>query len=136
LTDKRLQEIFKEACQDSGSSNLDECGFEARMRLGIKISKENINNEIKIYDYSSGGNYYIEMKKNQLYMINKKGWTKGVITLTLDKYKNKLEKIKTSITKELNGNRRNKRLHYYKEARQQVLNKYYKLTQKLNKNET
>ena len=136
MNDKRLQEVFNEACKDQGATKLDGKGYEARMRLGIKISKENMNNKVKIYDYSSGGNYYVEMKESQLSTLNKLGWLGGVLTLTLDKYKIKLETIKKSIARELNGNKSTKRLQYYKEARKQVLNKYYKLTQKLNKNET
>ena len=133
---KRLEQLYQEACKDQGSTNLDGTGYKARMRLGIKISKENISKQVIIYDYSSGGNYYVEMKEEHLSTINKLGWTNGVLTLTLDKYKNKLETIKKSIARELNGNNSSKRLHYYKEARQQVLNKYYKITQKLTKNET
>ncbi len=136
MNDKRLQEVFNEACKDQGATKLDGKGYEARMRLGIKISKENMNNKVKIYDYSSGGNYYVEMKESQLSTLNKLGWLSGVLTITLDKYKLKLETIKKSIARELNANRSNKKLHYYKEARKQVLIKYYKLTQKLNKNET
>jgi len=133
LKNNRLEELFDEACEDHSSTNLDGNGYEARMRLGIKISKEKINKKIKIYDYSRGGNYYLEMKEDQLKKLNKLGWTKGVLTLTLEKYKHKLETIKRSIAREVNGNNSVKRMHYYKEARQQVLNKYYKLTQLLTK---
>ena len=133
---KRLEELYKAASMDQGSTNLDGTGYKARMRLGVKISKDTLSKEVKIYDYSSGGNYYVEMKEEHLSTLNKLGWTNGVLKLTLDKYKNKLETIKKSIARELNGNNSSKRLNYYKEARQQVLKKYYRITQKLTKNET
>jgi hypothetical protein len=68
-------------------------------------------------------------------IIDREGWTRGVLMITLDKYKSKLDRIKNSISRELNGNNSKKRLNYFKEARQQILNKYYKITQKLNTND-
>jgi len=59
-----------------------------------------------------------------------KGWKDAVIQITLEKYKQKLEKVKESISKEMNANQSPKRLRLLKEMREQILKKYYKLTQK------
>ena len=77
----------------------------------------------------------IENDSDQM-LIDKEGWLHGVFKLTLEKYKIKLDRIKLGISSELNGNKSNKRLTFYKEARQQILNKYYKVTQKLTKIKT
>ena len=45
--------------------------------------------------------------------------------------KEKLDKIKESVTDEMNGGQSQKRLRTLKESREHILNKYYKLTQKL-----
>ena len=106
-------------------------GYEAYMKLGIKISRDLETNDIKLYDHSAGGNYYVEMGDQDKQIILDEGWSVGVLKITLDKYKDKLERIKKSISKELNGNNSKKRLNYFKESRQQILNKYYKIIQKI-----
>ena len=102
------------------------------MRLGIKISRDNESGDIMLYDHTSGGNYYVEMREEDQVIMESEGWLRGVFVITLDKYKGKLERIKQGISTELNGNNSKKRLNFYKEARKQILNKYYKVTQKLN----
>lgn len=129
-----MKEIFDEAMNDYGSVDLSGKGYEARMRLGVKISRDDETGEIIIYDHSKGGNYYVQMNDLDLIIIEKQGWLNGVFQITLEKYKSKLDRIKTSISRELNGNKSNKRLNYFKDARQQILNKYFKITQKLKKN--
>ncbi len=63
-------------------------------------------------------------------MFLDKGWKDAVIQITLEKYKERLEKVKESISKEMNANQSPKRLRLLKEMREQILKKYYKLTQK------
>jgi len=132
LNSDRLKEIFEESLTDSGSVNLSGKGYEARMRLGIKISRDMESGDIILYDHTSGGNYYVEMRGEDQVIMEKEGWLRGVFIITLDKYKGKLERIKQGISTELNGNNSKKRLNFYKDARKQILNKYYKVTQKLN----
>jgi|TARA_S200002703_G_scaffold159380_1_gene172650 hypothetical protein len=132
LNSDRLKEIFEESLTDSGSVNLSGKGYEARMRLGIKISRDMESGDIMLYDHTSGGNYYVEMREEDQVIMESEGWLRGVFIITLDKYKGKLERIKQGISTELNGNNSKKRLNFYKEARKQILNKYYKVTQKLN----
>ena len=52
MNSDRLKEIFDEALSDVGSSNLNGKGYEARMRLGIKITRDLESGEIIIYDLS------------------------------------------------------------------------------------
>jgi hypothetical protein len=128
-----LSNIFMEALKDPGTTSMDGEGYKARMKLGIKIAKDIETQRVKIYDLSSAGNYYVEMQGENLEIILNEGWSAGVYKITLEKYKKKLDRIKLGISSELNGNKSNKRLTFYKEARQQILNKYYKVTQKLTK---
>lgn len=126
-----LNNIFSEASKDYGTTEMHGSGYEAYMKLGIKISRDSETNDIKLYDHSAGGNYYVEMGDQDKQLILDEGWSVGVLKITLDKYKEKLERIKKSISKELNGNNSKKRLNYFKESRQQILNKYYKIIQKI-----
>ena len=127
-----LDEVFKQARRLHGVANLDGVGYKACVYLGVKIIKDNETGDIKIYDPQKSVDYYVEVSKNMYAMFQEKGFKKAVIDLTLAKYKEKLERIKESVSREMNGNQSAKRLRILKESRETILNKYYKLTQKLN----
>jgi hypothetical protein len=135
LNTNELEIVFKQARSDYGSVNIDGDGYQACVYLGVKITKDDMTGEIKIYDPQKSVNYYVEIDKGLYSLFIKKGWASAVIDITLKKYKDKLERIKESISSEMNGNQSQKRLRFLKETREQILRKYYKLTQKLNKNE-
>ena len=130
-----LEKVFKQARSEYGSVNIDGDGYQACVYLGVKITKDDMTGEIKIYDPQKSVNYYVEIDKGLYSLFINKGWLGAVIDITLSKYKEKLERIKESIAGEMNGNQSPKRLRVLKEMRQQILKKYYKLTQKLNKNQ-
>ena len=130
-----LEKVFKQARSEYGSVNIDGDGYQACVYLGVKITKDDMTGEIKIYDPQKSVNYYVEIDKGLYSLFINKGWLGAVIDITLSKYKEKLERIKESIAKEMNGNQSPKRLRVLKEMREQILKKYYKLTQKLNKND-
>lgn len=130
-----LEKVFKQARSEYGSVNIDGDGYQACVYLGVKITKDDMTGEIKIYDPQKSVNYYVEVDKGLYSLFINKGWLGAVIDITLSKYKEKLERIKESIAGEMNGNQSPKRLRVLKEMREQILKKYYKLTQKLNKND-
>lgn len=109
---------------------LDGLGYKASIFLGVKISRDNLSGEVKIYDPIKSINYYVEIEEEQYESFKQLGWRKAVIDLSLLKYKDKLDRIKESIGREMNGNRSPKRLRILKESREQILRKYYKLLQK------
>ena len=129
---RELDKVFHEARNDQGTTILDGLGYEASICLGVKISKDNATGEIKIYDPSKSIHYYIEIEQPIYKLFKSLGWRKAVLTITLDKYKDKLERIKRGINKEMNASQSQKRLNFFKESRNQILKKYYKLTIKLN----
>jgi len=135
LNTNDLEKVFKQARSEYGSVNIDGDGYQACVYLGVKITKDDMTEEIKIYDPQKSVNYYVEIDKSLYSLFINKGWLGAVIDITLSKYKEKLERIKESIAREMNGNQSPKRLRVLKEMREQILNKYYKLTQKLNKND-
>lgn len=125
-----LEEVFKQARLEQGGVKLDGLGYKATIFLGVKISKDNNTGEIKIYDPRKSVNYYVEIEKEEYKVFKHNGWRKAVVDITLKKYKEKLDKVKDGIAREMNANRSPKRLRMLKEAREQILRKYYKLTQK------
>ena len=135
MSSNTLEDIFAQAERTQGSVNLHGLGYKAYIYLGVKITKDKASGEIKIYDPSKSVNYYIEIEQELYKVFLKKGWKKSVIDLTLKKYKDKLDRVQSSIAKEMNGNKSPKRLRILKETREQILKKYFKLTQKLKLNE-
>jgi len=127
---KDLQEVFDQAIKIQGCINLDGNGYQACIYLGVKISRDDLTKQVKIYDPQKSINYYVEIDKGLYRLFLAKGWKDAVIQITLEKYKERLEKVKESISKEMNANQSPKRLRLLKEMREQILKKYYKLTQK------
>jgi len=122
--------VFDQAIKIQGCINLDGKGYQACIYLGVKISRDDLTKQVKIYDPQKSLNYYVEVDKGLYKLFLDKGWKDAVIQITLEKYKQKLEKVKESISKEMNANQSPKRLRLLKEMREQILKKYYKLTQK------
>lgn len=129
-----LDEIFEDAKKSYGSVKLDWHGYEARMELGIKISRDIESGEVTLYDPAKGGDYYIEMNEHQYQLFFDYGWNKAVNIISLDKYKRTIDRLNENIKREMNSMSINtKSLETYKAARVTVLKKYYKLTQKSKK---
>ena len=82
MNSDRLKEIFEESLTDSGSVNLSGKGYEARMRRGIKISRDSESGDIMLYDHTSGGNYYVGMREEDQVIIEQEGWLRGVFIIT------------------------------------------------------
>ena len=75
-----MKEIFNEAMNDHGSVDLSGNGYQARMRLGVKISRDDETGEIIIYDHSKGGNYYVQMNDLDLIIMEKQGVVKWCVS--------------------------------------------------------
>ena len=123
----RLEEIFQEAKTDHGSANLDGDGHESRMMHGVKISRDILSGEIKIFN--PRGKDYDEELTPEEYLIFNQGWRKGVYRLVLQVYRKRLDIIEKRIPELLNNK---KSLESIKERRTSLIKKYFKITQKLN----
>ena len=123
----RLEDIFQEARTDFGSANLDGEGHESCMMHGVKISRDTLSGEIKIFN--PRGKDYDEELTSEEYLIFSQGWRKGVYRLVLQVYRQRLDIIEKRIPELLNNK---KSLLALKERRTGLMQKYYKITQKLN----
>lgn len=122
-----LMEIFDQAKNDPSSVNLDGRGYESRMMHGVQIMCYEETGEIKIFN-PRGKEYYEELTPPE-YLLFEGGWRRGVYTLVLQSYRNRLDIIEKKIPEILNNK---KSLTSLKERRTGILKKYFKLTQKLN----
>ncbi len=122
-----IEEIFNQAKTDHGSANLNGEGHESRMMHGVKISRDTYTGEIKIF--SPRGKDYDEELTSEEYLIFSQGWRRGVYQLVLQGYRKRLDIIEKRIPELLNNK---KSLLVIKERRTGLMQKYYKITQKLN----
>jgi len=120
-------EIFDQAKNDPSSVNIDGRGYESRMMHGVQIMCYQETGEIKIFN-PRGKEYYEELTPPE-YLLFEGGWRRGVYTLVLQSYRNRLDIIEKRIPEILNNK---KSLTALKERRTGILKKYFKLTQKLN----
>jgi hypothetical protein len=120
-------EIFDQAKNDPSSVNIDGRGYESRMMHGVQIMCYEETGEIKIFN-PRGKEYYEELTPPE-YLLFEGGWRRGVYTLVLQSYRNRLDIIEKRIPEILNNK---KSLTALKDRRTGILKKYFKLTQKLN----
>lgn len=130
----RLNEVFNEAVNDYASTNLDGDEYDAMMSYGIKIVRNHSDDSIQIFNTARGGDYYKEIKEEEYTIFFEEGWTIGVRKMALAKYKERLDNIEKKMKDEINGRNNAKYISFLKETRKSTLNKYYNVTQKLNKN--
>ncbi len=130
----KLHEVFEEAENDHGTTNLNGNEYDARMSYGIKIIKNHEDNSIEILNTAKGGDYYQEINEDEYNLFFDFGWVVGVCKMALTKYKERLGVIEQKIKDEINGRNNSKYLTFLKDTRRNTLNKYYFITQKLNKN--
>lgn len=130
-----LNQVFEDALNDNNLANLDGEGYSSRLSHGIKIVKYDEDNSIVIYNTGKGGDYYNELSEKEYQIFFEYGWKLGVLTIALERYTDKLKLIEVKIKEEINGRNNARYLEFLKNSRKETLNKYYKITQKLNQHE-
>ena len=130
-----LHNVYEEAVEDHATTNLDGNEYDARMSYGIKIVRNHEDNSIQIFNTAKGGDYYKELEEDEYNLFFEFGWVVGVCKLALVKYKERLDVIETKMKDEINGRNNSKYIGFLKDTRKRTLNKYYKITQKLNQHE-
>jgi|TARA_A100001201_G_scaffold135133_1_gene123188 hypothetical protein len=126
-----LDEVFSQSLEDNNSACLDAKGYQARISCGIKIVKDDHTKEVIILNTTLGGDFYKEITKEQYKLFTSEGWLKGLHTLALNNFKTKLDKVESKIKVEVNSNNNLKHIQRLKEARERILIRYNKVSNKL-----
>tara|TARA_R110000851_G_scaffold317273_1_gene480662 strand:+ start:473 stop:874 length:402 start_codon:yes stop_codon:yes gene_type:complete len=127
----KLSDIFNQADTDEVSIDIDGMGYEARLRQGIKITKE--GNDVQIYNTTKGNLFYEEITSEQYQTFIKYGWVVGVYRLTLLNYKRRLELIERKMREEVNTRKNDKRIKSMKKIRTSIMIDYRRVTKQINK---
>ena len=126
----KLNDIFNQANTDEVSINIDGAGYEARLRQGIKITKE--DNTFHIFNTTIGV-FYQEISEEQYQTFYEYGWVIGVHKLALINYKRKLKVVEDKMRNEVNTRKNDKHIKTLKKARLSLLESYRRTSHKLNK---
>mgnify|MGYP003627989173 FL=1 len=126
----KLKEIFKQADTDEVSINIDGVGYDARIRQGIKITKE--GEDVHIFNTTKGV-FYEEITHQQYQTFLEYGWVIGVYRLSLINYKRKLGLIENKIRNEVNSRKNDKHIKALKKTRTRILKDYRRITKQINK---
>ena len=126
----KLNDIFNQANTDEVSINIDGSGYDARLRQGIKITKE--ENSHHIFNTTIGV-FYQEISEEQYQMFYEYGWVIGVHKLALINYKRKLKVVENKMRNEVNTRKNDKHIKTLKKARLSLLESYRRTSHKLNK---
>ncbi len=126
----KLKEIFRQADTDEVSINIDGVGYDARIRQGIKITKE--GDDVHIFNTTKGV-FYEEITHEQYQTFLEYGWVIGVYRLSLINYKRKLGLIENKIRNEVNSRKNDKHIKALKKTRIRILKDYRRITKQINK---
>ena len=126
----KLNDIFNQANTDEVSINIDGSGYEARLRQGIKITKE--ENSHHIFNTTIGV-FYQEISEEQYQTFYEYGWVIGVHKLALINYKRKLKVVEDKMRNEVNTRKNDKHIKTLKKSRLSLIESYRKASNKLNK---
>ena len=127
-----LEDIFKQSLKDDYSAILDTPYVEARLVFGIKIVRDRESGCVEILNTSRGGDYYQEITDNQYQEFYLKGWRHGVYIVSLQNHKRKLNLIDLRVNEAIKDLSPKKVIDSYHQKRKNILNRYTKITSKLN----
>ena len=127
----KLTDIFNQADTDEVSIHIDGLGYEARLRQGIKITRE--GQDVQILNTTRGGLFYDEITSEEYQTFLESGWVIGVYRLTLVNYRKRLELIEKKMKQEVNTRKNDKHIKSMKKIRASILIDYRRVTKQINK---
>lgn len=129
---RSLEDIFKEALNDSYSAILDTPYVEARLVFGVKIVRDRESGLIEILNTTRGGDYYKEITQKEYQEFYVNGWRYGVYDVSLSNYRRKLDMIDYNVNEAIANLASKKEIEGYHIRRKNIMNRYAKISNKLN----
>jgi hypothetical protein len=129
---RSLEDIFKEALNDSYSAILDTPYVEARLVFGVKIVRDRESGLIEILNTTRGGDYYKEITQKEYQEFYVNGWRYGVYDVSLSNYRRKLDMIDYNVNEAILNLASKKEIEGFHIRRKNIMNRYAKISNKLN----
>lgn len=129
---RTLNDVFNEAKEDTFSATLDTKYVEARLVFGVKIVRDRETGVVEIFNTQKGGDFYQEIDVDEYDYFLEKSWRFGVYRVSLSNYSRKLINVEASIKDVINDKQNKKQLDSLQSRRLNIMNRYTKITSKLN----
>jgi hypothetical protein len=130
MSQYNLKEIMKQALEDQKTIKSILPKGVSVIGHGVKLQK--FSDNIEILNMGKGGDYFKECNEKEYEFFLEYGWQAGSIKLSMSNCVHKLGIIEDRIKKELNTRKNDKHIQNLKTRRENLLNKYAQLKQKLN----
>ena len=123
-----IEEIYQQALEDNEGYHSLNKGV---INYGVKIQQ--FPSKTEILNCGRSGNYYQECNTEEYELFFIHGWEKGGLRLSMMNCKRKLDMIEDNIRNEVNTRKNDKHIQKLKITRENLLIKYSKRKQQLNK---
>ena len=125
-----LEEIWAQAIGDASAVRQRVPKGELIIGSGVRIQR--FGDRIEMLNMNKGGDYYKILDEDEYNIFYHSGWKKGSVNLSISNCLFKLGLIEDKIKTEVNTRKNDKHIQNLKNRRENILNKYTKLKQKLN----
>ena len=125
---RSLEDIFKEALNDSYSAILDTPYVEARLVFGVKIVRDRESGLIEILNTTRGGDYHKEITQKEYQEFYVNGWRYGVYGVSLSNYRRKLDMIDYNVNEAILNLASKKEIEGFHIRRKNIMNRYAKIS--------
>ncbi len=125
-----LEEIWAQASGDASAVRQRVPKGELIIGSGVRIQR--FGDRIEMLNMNKGGDYYKILDEDEYNIFYHGGWKRGSVNLSISNCLFKLGLIEDKIKTEVNTRKNDKHIQNLKNRRENILNKYTKLKQKLN----
>ncbi len=125
-----LEEIWLQALGDA-SAVLQQVP-KGELIIGSGVRMQRFGDRIEMLNMNKGGDYYKILDEDEYNIFYHGGWRRGSVNLSISNCLFKLGLIEDKIKTEVNTRKNDKHIQNLKNRRENILNKYTKLKQKLN----
>ena len=125
-----LEEIWTQAIGDASAVRQRVPKAELIIGSGVRIQR--FGDRIEMLNMNKGGDYYKILDEDEYNIFYHCGWKRGSVNLSISNCLFKLGLIEDKIKTEVNTRKNDKHIQNLKNRRENILNKYTKLKQKLN----
>ena len=119
-----LIDIYHQAIKDKRSSYRKDGTRESMISYGMMLNK--YKDAITILNTTKSVGYYADATQDELDILFRNGWKKGVLMIAIKNYTRKLDVIEFKIKNEMNTRKNDKFIRGLKNSRDKLLLKYTK----------
>jgi|SRR5210317_86735 len=123
-----LQELWKQAEEDSLAFDMESHLYESKILFGCKIVKDRYSGEIELFNTARLGDYYVKLSEEELDIFKLYGLQQGVYWLMMTNILRKIEGVNKKIRSEVNGKNNFRKIQTLKNYRERLIKLFHHQT--------